>query len=229
MSSQSDILGRDKNVAAVIVAAGRGTRVGGDTPKQFRMLQGKRVVDWSIWTCLKSPLIAQTVVVVPSDWLTTIEKEWQGQHSLYLIPGGISRTESVKAGLEILQNVEQVLIHDAARPGINETIIEAILTGLKKSKGVAPVLEIFDTIKRVKGNVITTENRTEFFRAQTPQGFDFITLYKFLKNAEEDYSDELQVLEAGGASIGIVAGQGRLAKLTTTEDFENYQFDLQEE
>lgn len=229
MSSQSDILGRDKNVAAVIVAAGRGSRVGGDTPKQFRMLQGKRVVDWSIWACLKSPLIAQTVVVVPSDWLTTIEKEWQGQRSLSLIPGGISRTESVKAGLEILQNVEQVLIHDAARPGINETIIEAILIGLEKSKGVAPVLEIFDTIKRVKGNVITTENRTEFFRAQTPQGFDFITLYKILRNAEEDYSDELQVLEAGGASIGIVAGHGRLAKLTTMEDFENYQFDLQEE
>ena len=80
--------------------------------------------------------------------------------------------------------------------------------------------------KRFQGILKSPENA---YRDQSPQGFDFITLYKFLRDAQEDYPDELQVLEAGGASIGIVSGQSILAKLTTMEDFENYQFDLQEE
>ena len=218
-----------KRVAAVIVAAGKGTRVGGDTPKQFRMLQGRRVVDWSIQTCLKNPLIGQIVLVLSSDWLSTIEKEWEEQSSLTFVKGGATRTESVLAGLETLQGIDYVLIHDAARPGINNAIIETVISALKKFEGVAPVLGITDTIKRVKGDVVTTVDRSQYFLTQTPQGFEFSVLYSFLKQSEGEYTDELQVLEEKGARVGVVSGHRTLAKITYSYDLDNFDFRLREQ
>ena len=217
-----------KRVAAVIVAAGKGIRAGGDTPKQFRMLQGRRVVDWSIQTCLKHPLIRQTVLVLSSEWLSTIEKEWEGQSSLTFVNGGATRTESVMAGLETLQETDYVLIHDAARPGINSAIIEAVISALEKFEGVAPVLGITDTIKRVKGDVVTTVDRSQYFRAQTPQAFEFSVLYSLLKQTEGDYTDELQVLEEKGARVGVVVGQRTLEKITYSDDLDSFDFRLQD-
>lgn len=215
-----------KKVAAVIVAAGLGTRVGGEVPKQFRMLQGKRVVDWSISTCLKSPLIDEVVVVLPSDWIDTVKNEWEESSSLTFVNGGETRTQSVLAGLHVLNRIDQVLIHDAARPGINSSIINAVLTRLENCDGVAPVIGIPDTVKRITNKDVTTVDRSELFRVQTPQAFDFQMFYNLLSKSRRDYTDDLQVLEASGKNIGVVKGQSRLTKLTVEDDFDNFKFDL---
>lgn len=226
MISEEDNSQTRKSVAALIVAAGKGTRVGGDIPKQFLFMQGKRVLDWSIETCVKHPTIRQTVVVLPSQWLPLIKDQWDGQDSLNFVEGGETRTKSVKAGLENLQEIDQVLVHDAARPGINNSIIETVLAGLENFNGVAPVIEISDTLKRVRNNVVTTVNRSEYFRTQTPQGFDLRTLRSLLRTTKKNYTDELQVIEESGEKVGVVTGQSRLSKLTYQEDIENYRFVL---
>ena len=222
-----DVKGRfEKRVAAIIVAAGQGERVGGTIPKQFRLLQGKRVVDWSIETCLKHHAIAQTVVALPSGWLSVIEKEWQGRTSLRFIEGSETRAESVKSGLKCLKEIDYVLIHDAARPGLNDGIIDAVLAKLDKFDGIAPVLQITDTLKRVRDGLISTVDRSEYVRTQTPQGFNLEILRKSLRMSKSNYTDELQVLEENGARIEFVPGQKRLTKLTHTEDIENFRFVL---
>ncbi len=203
--------------AAIIVAGGVGSRFG-EYPKQFEVLGGKTVISYSVETAVST--VDQVVVVLPEDYLdqySTILKE-MGVNKV--VPGGHSRSESVRHGLkEVDIKVEEVLVHDAARPLATKRLFEIVLSKLNGGeKGVIPVIEISDTVKRVsKGYVDLTLDRSTLALVQTPQGFD----RKVLTLAHEsfgDATDDSTLVELLGYNVAVVPGEPENIKITKPID-----------
>ncbi len=205
-------------IAAIIVAAGRGTRAGGDVPKQWRALSGRRVADWSVEAFTAHPGIARVVLVLHSDDLGQAE----GFSDVIVALGGASRDASVRAGLEALaaDPPDLVLIHDVARPLVPRTVIDRVIAALEHSAGAAPALAVTDALWRGEaGKVAGTQDREGLYRAQTPQGFR----YKAILDAHRAHSggaaDDVEVARAAGLDVAIVAGDEANMKITGPEDF----------
>ena len=204
------------NVAAIIVAAGSGERAAGAGPKQFQPLLGRRMLDWSVDAFFSHPKVSQTVVVLPEEWLREFI-----QPSVNIAAGGKTRTESVKAGLAALNDtIDTVLIHDAARPGVTAEIINALLDALIGHDAAAPALPVVDTLKRVDDQTFHTIDRSKLFRIQTPQAFHRSVIKTALTGENRALFDDLQAVEASGASVTLVSGEERLSKITYPEDFD---------
>jgi 2-C-methyl-D-erythritol 4-phosphate cytidylyltransferase / 2-C-methyl-D-erythritol 2,4-cyclodiphosphate synthase len=149
-----------------------------------------------------------------------------GRAEVERVNGGETRTQSVRAGLEALAQgraPELVLIHDAARPGIDRPVIDAVLEALKVVPAAAPGLAVADALKRVRDGALTISEdvaRAQLWRVQTPQGFHFAPLlaaYRALR-PEAAYDDDIAVARAAGLEARLVAGAERLAKVTYPED-----------
>jgi len=204
-------------IAAILVAAGSGTRFGNETPKQFLMLAGKPVIRHAA-----QALAAHVTLLQPVGDADAINPALQGIPAcLPTIPGGATRQDSVRAGLEALapHNPDIVLVHDAARPNIPHGTIPALLAALKEAEGAIPAAPVADTLKRVVRGIITeTVPRAGLFRAQTPQAFRFPTLLAAHRSGTTGATDDASLLEAAGHAVEIVPGSDDNIKLTYPED-----------
>jgi 2-C-methyl-D-erythritol 4-phosphate cytidylyltransferase/2-C-methyl-D-erythritol 2,4-cyclodiphosphate synthase len=210
-------------VAALIVAAGRGHRAGGPLPKQYLDLNGQTILRRSAKAFLDSGLVHVVQVVIHPDDRPLYEESALGLGLREPCPGGASRQESVRLGLEALagENPDLVLIHDAARPFVSATLIRAVIDGLSNNEAVIPGLAVTDTIKQVEGGIITGNiDRDSLRRAQTPQGFRYRTILEAHRALADvaDLTDDAAVAERAGHNVHLVEGDERNIKVTTPED-----------
>ncbi|MBO82503.1 MAG: bifunctional 2-C-methyl-D-erythritol 4-phosphate cytidylyltransferase/2-C-methyl-D-erythritol 2,4-cyclodiphosphate synthase [Citromicrobium sp.] len=209
--------------AAIIVAAGTGSRAGQSLPKQYVRWRGKPVLRHSAETLLAAGAQPLAVAIAP-DAADLAREALAGLDSIILVDGGATRRASVAAGLEALagEAPDRVLIHDAARPTLPQPVIARVLAALDDHPGAIPALPVVDTIARTKHGVMTgQEDRTTLARVQTPQGFHFADILSAHRawDGDEEPTDDAQVLRAEGKEVAVVAGDERLAKLTFAQDF----------
>jgi len=205
--------------AALIVAAGRGSRAGGDLPKQWQPLAGRRVIDWTLDAFLAVPGIASITVVLHAD-----DMEHLAPHPrINVTAGGDTRAASVRHGLEALaaDPPDHVLIHDVARCCIPPGQITAVLDRLHAGAvAAAPALPVTDALWTGADDRVTgTRDRAGLYRAQTPQGFDFATILAAHRAHAGDAADDVAVARAAGIEVAIVAGHEDNLKITHPEDF----------
>jgi 2-C-methyl-D-erythritol 4-phosphate cytidylyltransferase/2-C-methyl-D-erythritol 2,4-cyclodiphosphate synthase len=206
--------------AALIVAAGRGTRAGGGTPKQWRPLAGKRVADWTL-AQFRSAGISPIVLVLNSEDHAAWE-EFSSQPDLILAAGGSERAASVLNGLKALEGrgVDKVLIHDVARPCVPVALIRAVEAALDTSPGAAPGLAVTDALWTGSDDIVTgTRDREGLFAAQTPQGFRFDAILRAHLEHPGGAADDVAVARDAGLDVAIVPGDADNLKITRPEDF----------
>ena len=211
-------------VAAVIVAAGSGERLGAGVPKALVPLHGRPLLVWALDAFAAHPDVQSVVVVAPPHELGTVRAHVDGRARV--VPGGASRQRSVDLGLAALEpGVDLVLVHDAARPLVEASVISAVVSRLRRGEpAVIPVLPVTDTVKRVdsSGRVVATVDRTELRSVQTPQGFSRAVLLAAHRAAQErsltEVTDDAGLLEALGIPVQTVAGAEICFKITTPYD-----------
>jgi 2-C-methyl-D-erythritol 4-phosphate cytidylyltransferase/2-C-methyl-D-erythritol 2,4-cyclodiphosphate synthase len=209
----------DMSTAAIIVAAGRGTRAGPGAPKQWRALAGRRVIDWTLAAFQRAPGIERIVLVLHPDDIATHDLP----SGIEIAAGGETRAASVRNGLETLKDsgVRRVLIHDVARPCVPQSVIAAVLAALDDAPGAAPALPVTDALWMGAGARVTgTQSRDGLFRAQTPQGFDFdAILAAHRAESAAAAADDVAVARAAGLAVVIVPGHEDNLKITHPDDF----------
>ena len=215
------------SVAAVVVAAGRGIRAGGNLPKQYRPVAGEPMIRSSLSLFSWHGQIAAVQAVIHPDDRGSYEAAAAGLRLLPPVYGGATRQASVRAGLEALvaRAPDIVLVHDAARPFCSaELVSRAIVAGAETGAAI-PALAVTDTIKRVDadGRVAGTIDRAELRAVQTPQAFAFAALLAAHRRAandgREDFTDDAALAEWAGLQVAVFAGETGNIKLTTDEDF----------
>lgn len=204
-------------VAAIIVAAGRGTRAGGDLPKQWQILAGRPVVAHAIdaFRCHAQRLV---LVIHPEDRPRAAALG----ADVLLVEGGETRDQSVRNALEALagDGITHVLIHDGARPLVPEAVIARVLAALETHPGAAPALAVTDALWRgAAGLVAGTQDRSGLWRAQTPQGFHFAAILAAHRAYPGQAADDVEVARAAGLDVAIVEGNEANLKLTFPGDF----------
>ncbi len=212
-------------VAGIIVAAGHGSRAGKEIPKQYNMLLGRPVLAWSVEAFHLAKISPLIVVHAPAH-ADLIVAALRGAPPYRPVLGGANRTASVRAGLASLKadRPDAVLIHDAARPGVSDAAIRAVVDALAAgAHGAAPALPVADALRRVGADGFGAEPvaRTGLVRVQTPQGFRMGVIEAAYEALAPDaaYDDDLEVARVAGARVRIVPGAVELAKLTYAEDF----------
>ncbi|AHD00952.1 bifunctional 2-C-methyl-D-erythritol 4-phosphate cytidylyltransferase/2-C-methyl-D-erythritol 2,4-cyclodiphosphate synthase [Leisingera methylohalidivorans] len=206
--------------AALIVAAGRGTRAGGGTPKQWRPLKTRRVIDWTLGAFEKAG-VDLTVLVLSSDDHRAWD-EFSGKPGLILAEGGTERAASVVNGLRALQqnSIDKVLIHDAARPCVSSDLIHSIISALDESPAAAPALPVTDALwTGAEGSVTGSQDRSGLFAAQTPQGFRYGAILAAHNAHPGGAADDVEVARAAGLDVRIIPGEPDNIKITRPEDF----------
>lgn len=201
--------------AALIVAAGRGLRAGGDVPKQWRELAGRSVLAHTVDRFASCDQIV--IVLHPDDMHRAAEFP-----ACLCVPGGATRDASVRAGLEALTRrpPDRVLIHDAARPLVPHAVICRVLDALETAPGAAPALAVIDALWLGTDGVVSgTRDRSNLYRAQTPQGFQFPAILAAHRAHRGSAADDVEVARAAGLSVAIVAGDEANFKITGPEDF----------
>jgi 2-C-methyl-D-erythritol 4-phosphate cytidylyltransferase / 2-C-methyl-D-erythritol 2,4-cyclodiphosphate synthase len=214
-------------VAAVVVAAGRGLRAGGDRPKQYRQILGEPVIRPSLAALATHGDISLVQPVVHPDDAALYQTAIAGLDLLAAVPGGATRQASVRAGLEALapRRPELVLVHDAARPFASAALITRAIAAARASGAAVPVLPVADTVKTVDaaGTVTGTVDRAQLRMVQTPQAFGFAALLAAHRRAQaagrDDFTDDAALAEWAGLKVTTFEGEAGNVKLTTTDDF----------
>ncbi len=222
-----------KSFAAVLVCAGSGKRFGDESQsaKQYQLLNGSPVYTWGLKCLLEHPHIDRVVLVVASgleDEIRSDVSKWidKGLDKLSVTTGGATRQASVFNGLKSLSHQpsppDAVLVHDAARPFINATIIDDVIKCIEKDIACTVGTAVSDTVKRVEGNVIgETVDRTNLVAVQTPQAARFSELFKAHERAEADgwvTTDDAAIMEKAGYRVSVVLSTRWNIKITTKED-----------
>lgn len=212
--------------AALIVAAGRGTRAGAGLPKQWRPLLGRRVIDWTIKAFRDAGI--GTIVLVLSAEDREAWDSFADQSDLILTAGGPERAISVQNGLSTLRDhaehqrlpISKVLIHDAARPCTSQALIAAVIAALDHGPAAAPALAVTDALwTGAKGMVTGTQDRSGLFAAQTPQGFRLDAILQAHAQHPGGAADDVEVAREAGLEVAIIAGEPDNIKITRPEDF----------
>ena len=225
-----DLTGSDESVGdvgVVIVAAGSGSRVGGGELKQFRWVGGKPMLLHSVQMFQRRRDVAMVVCVLPKasvgdppPWLFQCDTD-----RLLITVGGRERTESVANGLEDLPDeVNIVLVHDAARPFVSDAMIDRVVAEARCGHGAVAALPVVDTLKEVDeaGRVVRTVERARLWRAQTPQGFPRDLIERAHAQARAEHvstTDDAALFERLGLRVVVVRGSERAMKITDEEDF----------
>jgi 2-C-methyl-D-erythritol 4-phosphate cytidylyltransferase len=212
---------------AVVVAAGRGDRLGLDRPKAFAKLGGRPLLAESLARLEDSDWVDSIVVVAPEEWeepsILLAEEIGAGKVTACLA-GGATRAESVRAGVaEIGAEALVVLVHDAARPLLVAEVVERVLAPLGEGwDGAVPALQVADTLKRAgdDGTVLETVDRAGVHAVQTPQAFLAAVLREALTGDLADASDCAALVERRGGRVRVVEGDRRLLKVTTQADLD---------
>jgi len=215
------------SVWAILVAGGIGNRFGGQLPKQFLPLAGKRVLDHSLALFRSLPELSGVVLVLPQDFLEEGKKLQAAEGlPLRLASGGLSRQKSVQNGLAILPGeADWIVIHDVARPLVDRAMIHRTLQGAKSSGAAVTSIPVSDTLKKGDGthHVAKTVSRDQLFQIQTPQAFSRKVLQEALDWAETrglDATDEAGLVEDMGHRVRLVEGSTFNFKITRPQDLE---------
>lgn len=216
---------RKNRTVALLVAAGSGSRAGGEAPKQFRTIAGRAVIAHAV-DALAGHGGVDAVHIVIGDGQEAMARTALGASDMAnLVQGGATRRESVRAGLEAIAShggAARVLIHDCARPFLPGAVIDRLLAALDRGPGAIPVLPVVDTLVRgaqdTAGAIVAREG---LFRVQTPQAFGFAALLDAHRawNPDQEATDDAQMLRARGHDVILVEGDEQLEKLTFAQDF----------
>ena len=217
--------GRD--VGVIIVAGGSGTRVGGQELKQFRWIAGKPMLLHSLQTFMARPDVISVVCVLrpalagdPPPWIFQCDVD-----RLMISIGGKTRQQSVANGLEdLVDEAKIVLIHDAARPGVTDSMIGRVIDAVRHDGAAIAALPVTDTIKSVDaaGRITQTVDRSRLWRAQTPQGFRreiIVGAHNEAAPGKIDATDDAALCERLGIPVTVVQGDERAMKITEEADF----------
>ena len=215
------------NVAAVVVAAGTGARVGGNMPKQFRAFGGESLLRRSLVMLVEHPEVGLVQPVVRRDDLDLYRQQTAHLDVLPPVFGGATRQASVHAGLEAIaeRKPDIVLIHDAARPFASAGLISRAIAATKQSGAAIPALPVTDTVKTVdaEGLIGKTIDRDTLRLVQTPQAFIFATLLDAHRRAQAqgraDFTDDAALAEWAGLKVSTFAGEPGNIKITNEADF----------
>ncbi len=214
------------SVWAVLVAAGRGERLGEDRPKAFARLGALPLLAESLRRLDECEWIDAVVVVAPSEWeepTILLAEELGATKVTACVAGGATRSESVRLGLaEVPDDAAVILVHDAARPVLPPGLVFRLLEALGEGyDGAVPGVPVADTVKRVRdGVVVETPARDELVAVQTPQAFIASVLRRA---AAGEGSDCASLVEAAGGRVKVVPGDERLLKVTTPEDLQRVE------
>lgn len=206
-------------IAAIIVAAGRGSRVGGPVPKQWRDLCGRSVAAHALQVFADHPGVGRLVLVLhPDDVAGTL---WPSNPAADIVSGGATRAASVLAGLMVVEGqADIVLIHDAARPLVSPALIDRVLAALQNARAAAPALPVTDALWHGAAGLVTgTQDRAGLYRAQTPQGFWLKDILAAHRAHAGDAADDVTVARAAGIAVVIVPGDEDNLKITREADF----------
>ncbi len=210
--------------AAIIVAAGRGSRAGGDQPKQWQPLAGRRVIDWTVAAFRATPGLDRIVVVLHPDDLDLFTPP----DGVEVTTGGATRAQSVRNGLEYLAatagdaSIAHTLIHDVARCCTKPAYISYVLYEIQSegTRAAAPALPVTDALWQGADGIVTgTQDRTGLFRAQTPQAFVFDDILVAHRSHRGDAADDVEVARAAGIPVRIIDGSESNLKITHPDDF----------
>ncbi|MGW4166145.1 2-C-methyl-D-erythritol 4-phosphate cytidylyltransferase [Streptomyces chartreusis] len=219
--------------AVVIPAAGRGVRLGPGAPKALRALNGTPMLIHAVRAMAASRAVSLVVVVAPPDGAPEV-KSMLDAHALpertdfLVVPGGESRQESVKLGLDALPpDFDIVLVHDAARPLVPVDTVDAVIEAVRDgAPAVVPALPLADTVKEVESArtpgapepVVATPDRARLRAVQTPQGFDRATLVRAHETVTDDVTDDASMVEQIGPTVVVVPGHEEAFKVTRPLD-----------
>lgn len=206
-------------VAALIVAAGKGERAGGELPKQFQRLGGKAVLAHSVHAFLAHPLVDEVHVVI-GEGQEALAADALGERNVTsIVPGGAERQDSVAAGLRSL-TTDRVLIHDAARPFLPASVIERLILALDEADGAVPALPVADTLAKAGDDLGETIDRSGLVRVQTPQAFRLDAIMTSHERWQgPPATDDAQMARAAGFRVVTVEGDAMLEKITRPADF----------
>jgi 2-C-methyl-D-erythritol 4-phosphate cytidylyltransferase/2-C-methyl-D-erythritol 2,4-cyclodiphosphate synthase len=208
------------SVTALIVAAGSGSRMGGDLPKQFRAIAGKAVLAHAVDALASHPAI-DAVRVVIGEGREELARQALGNRDVGdLIVGGAERADSVRAGLDAIET-DIILVHDAARPFCPHAVIDHLLEALDEAEGAVPALAVADTLARADTLLGDVVDRSQLVRVQTPQAFRFRSLVDaYSQWTGPSPTDESTVMRSHGREVAVVEGDLMLEKLTTAADWQ---------
>ena len=214
-----------RDLAVIVVAAGRGERLKASAPKAFVEINGRTILEHSLSPLSHLANLAQVVIAAPSTHLveaTEIAGDvLNTDATLDVVAGGETRQQSIANALAVLSDdIEIVLVHDAARAFASASLFERVASAVRATQAsVIPALEIADTIKRVSGEaVLETVDRSSLRSAQTPQGFIASELQRAYAVAGDDFTDDAALMQSQGKKVAFVAGEVEATKITTPDD-----------
>jgi 2-C-methyl-D-erythritol 4-phosphate cytidylyltransferase / 2-C-methyl-D-erythritol 2,4-cyclodiphosphate synthase len=215
-----------KKTVALIVAAGSGSRVGGNIPKQFLSIAGKPMLRHSYEAFSNHKRIDNVIVVIGTEQEDYASSALLGFQSPILVMGGLTRQESVLNGLQAIANdggAEHVLIHDAARPFLSAYMIDQLIEALCTHQGAVPTLPVVDSLAYGDSTMTKTVERSGLWRIQTPQAFHFETILKAHMHWDKknEAADDARMAMTLGVDVALIPGDERLAKYTFASDFED--------
>jgi 2-C-methyl-D-erythritol 4-phosphate cytidylyltransferase len=214
------------SVWAVLAAAGSGERLGLDRPKAFANLRDRPLLAEPLERLEASEWIDSIVVAVPPEWeepAILLAEEIGAGKVVACVTGGATRAESVRVAVdEVDEDASVIIVHDAARPLVDDEVIERVLKPLSEGfDGAVPTVPIADTVKRARGGeIVETLDRAELVAVQTPQAFLADTLRRALGGDLPAATDCSSLVEAAGGRVAAVAGDHRLLKVTEPSDLE---------
>jgi 2-C-methyl-D-erythritol 4-phosphate cytidylyltransferase len=204
----------------IIPAAGSGARFGADLPKQYLALRGRPVIAHTIERFLRESVVDRVIVCAAGEHLETVRA--LGLPRTEVVPGGASRRDSVRAGLEAAGDAELVAVHDSVRPFFRSTTFHALLAAAAEFGAAIPVLPVSETIHRVlEGAIVETPERSELFAAQTPQCFRLALLRDALDRAVREHyaaTDEAGAAIRCGYAVRVIPGDVGNVKITQPDD-----------
>ncbi|MGA4849709.1 2-C-methyl-D-erythritol 4-phosphate cytidylyltransferase [Streptomyces sp. G5(2025)] len=223
----------ESRTAVVIPAAGRGVRLGPGAPKALRALNGTPMLIHAVRAMAASRAVSLVVVVAPPEGAAEV-KTLLADHALpertdfLVVPGGESRQESVRAGLDALPpGIDIVLVHDAARPLVPVDTVDGVIEAVRDgAPAVVPALPLADTVKQVEPaatpgepeRVVATPERARLRAVQTPQGFDRATLARAHESVTDNVTDDASMVEQLGLPVVVVPGHEEAFKVTRPLD-----------
>ncbi|MBF9036138.1 2-C-methyl-D-erythritol 4-phosphate cytidylyltransferase [Rhodobacterales bacterium HKCCE2091] len=219
--------------AVLVVAAGRGTRLGADLPKQYLDLGGQPVLRRTLSAVLSAAAVTTVRTVIHPEDADLYAAATRGLSDPRLgppVPGGATRAASVRAGLEALAKgdpPDTVLIHDAARPFLPQAVIAAVLAALATHDGAIAALPVVDALWRGDGHLADSPvPRDGLWRAQTPQGFRFDAILAAHRAGSEGAADDAEIARAAGLAVALVPGADSNYKITTAADLDRARADI---
>ncbi len=213
---------------AIVVAAGKGTRLGGNQPKQFLELCGVPIIIHTLRQFERCEEINEIIVVVPAEStaaFSSLAEKFAVRKLVRVVPGGATRAQSVRRGLDAIANAEIVAVHDGVRPFVSSDEIDSVVVAARATGAAILVAPVADTIKDIEnGRVKRTLTRHNLRRALTPQCFSYDLLKRAYDQLDEvesagvEVTDDSLLVERLGAEIVAVEGSSRNIKITEEED-----------